>query len=89
MTPEVIVSLLQKTIQTAIYVMGPILMTAMVVGLAVSVFQTVTSLQEQTLTFLPKVMAVFGVVLFIFPWAISLLTDFTTELFQMMTTINK
>lgn len=89
MTTEVIITLLQKAIQTAVYIMGPILITAMVVGLAVSVFQTVTSLQEQTLTFLPKVMAVFGVVLFIFPWAVSLLTDFTTELFQLLTTINK
>ena len=89
MTAEVVVSLLQKAIQTAIFIMGPILATAMLVGLLVSVFQTVTSLQEQTLTFLPKVMAVFGVVIFIFPWAINLLIDFTTELFQFMTTINR
>lgn len=89
MADALVVTLLQKTIQTSIYILGPILLTAMVVGLAVSVFQTVTSLQEQTLTFLPKVMAVFGVVLFIFPWAIRYLVDFTTELFQMMVTVTR
>lgn len=89
MSPETITSLLQKTIQTAIYIMGPILLAAMVVGLVISVFQTVTSLQEQTISFLPKVMAVFGVVLYIFPWAIRLLTDFTRELFQLLVTVSR
>ncbi len=89
MTPEIVTNLLQKTIETAIYIMAPLLVTAMVIGLIVSIFQTVTSIQEQTLTFLPKVLAVFGVLLFIFPWSVRLLTDFTTELFQFMVTINK
>ena len=89
MTPDLVTSLLQKTIMTAIFIMGPILVTAMVVGLIVSVFQTVTSLQEQTLTFLPKVMAVFGVVIFTFPWATKLVVDFTTELFELAANLNK
>lgn len=89
MTPEIVTELLKKTIETAVYVMAPILITAMVIGLIVSIFQTVTSIQEQTLTFLPKVLAVFGVILFIFPWAIKLVTDFTVELFEFMVTINK
>ena len=89
MTPDIVTSLLQKTIMTAIFIMAPILVTAMVVGLIVSVFQTVTSLQEQTLTFLPKVMAVFAVVIFTFPWATKLVVDFTIELFQLMANINK
>ncbi len=89
MSPELVTTLLQKTIQTAVYIMGPILITAMAIGLVVSIFQTVTSIQEQTLTFLPKVLGVFGVVLYIFPWAVRLLTDFTTELFGIMTSMNK
>ncbi|MGR3317827.1 MAG: flagellar biosynthetic protein FliQ [Candidatus Anammoxibacter sp.] len=89
MTPDLVTSLLQKTIMTAIYIMAPILVTAMVVGLIVSVFQTVTSLQEQTLTFLPKVMAVFAVIIFTFPWATRLAVDFTIELFQLVAVINK
>ncbi len=89
MTPELVITLLQRTIETTLYIMGPILIAAMVVGLAVSVFQTVTSLQEQTLSFLPKVMAVFGVTIFMFPWAIRFLTDFTVELFNLLTTLNK
>ncbi|MGR3179089.1 MAG: flagellar biosynthetic protein FliQ [Candidatus Anammoxibacter sp.] len=89
MTPDLVTSLLQKTIMTAVFIMTPILVTAMVVGLMVSVFQTVTSLQEQTLTFLPKVMAVFAVVIFTFPWATKLTVDFMTELFQVAANLNR
>lgn len=89
MSPEIVTTLLQETIKIAVYIMAPILVAAMTVGLIVSIFQTVTSIQEQTLTFLPKVLAVFGVILFTFPWAVSLMTDFATELFQFMSDMNK
>ncbi|MGR3219761.1 MAG: flagellar biosynthetic protein FliQ [Candidatus Anammoxibacter sp.] len=89
MTPDLVTSLLQKTIMTAIFIMAPILATAMIVGLIVSVFQTVTSLQEQTLTFLPKVLAVFAVVIFTFPWATKLAVDFMVELFELAANLNK
>lgn len=89
MEPEIVITLVKESIQTSVYIMGPILLTAMGVGLIVSIFQTVTSIQEQTLSFLPKVIAVFAVLLFTFPWIIRLLTGFTTDLFRFMITLTR
>ena len=61
---------------------APILLTAMVIGLAVSLFQTVTSIHEQTLTFVPKALAVVGILLLLLPWIVRSLMEFTTAVIQ-------
>ena len=83
MTTETIMMLVQESLKTAALVAGPILIAGMVTGLLMSVFQTVTSIQEQTLTFVPKVAACLAVVIVALPWQIQTLSNFTTRLFEM------
>lgn len=77
MTPDYCIDLLQKLLTQAVIVATPFLMTALLVGLLVSLFQTVTSIQEQTLSFVPKALAVVGLLFLILPWVIRSLIDFT------------
>ncbi len=62
----------------------PFLLSAMVIGLLVSFFQAITSLQEQTLTFVPKALVVVVVVVVLFPWVTNTMLDYTTEMFNLM-----
>ena len=62
----------------------PFLLSAMIIGLLVSFFQAITSLQEQTLTFVPKALVVVVVVFILFPWLINTLMDYTVETFNRM-----
>ena len=57
-------------------VAGPMLLTGLVVGLSISIFQTLTHIQEMTLTFIPKILAVFTSLIIFLPWMISELTEF-------------
>ena len=62
----------------------PFLLSAMIIGLLVSFFQAITSLQEQTLTFVPKALVVVVVVFILFPWLINTMMDYTFETFNRM-----
>jgi flagellar biosynthetic protein FliQ len=81
MNEMVIVELAREALKTALYVAGPALIVSMVVGLAISVFQVVTSLQDQTVAFVPKVLAVMAVVVLSFPWMIRVMVQFTARMF--------
>jgi flagellar biosynthesis protein FliQ len=80
MTPESIMGLTQNSIYIVLLVLLPVLGIVLVVGLIVSIFQTVTQIQEQTLAFAPKIIAVFVSLLFLGPWMLSHLLDFTKNL---------
>lgn len=67
----------------------PVLAASLVVGLLVSVFQAVTQLQEPTLTFIPKILAVVVVVVFAGPWMLNTLLDYTHELFTLMQEVGR
>ena len=82
MNPEFAVELLKTMIYQALMLAAPILLTAMVIGLGVSLFQTVTSIHEQTLTFVPKALAVVGILILLLPWIVRSLTEFTTAIIQ-------
>ena len=86
MTPEYIVKLGQDTLLLVLYVAGPTLVVALVVGLLVSIFQAVTQIHEMTLTFIPKILAVAAVVTFLLPWTLRRLIDFTVNLFSSIPT---
>ena len=86
MTPEYIVKLGQDTLLLVLYVAGPILIVALVVGLLVSIFQAVTQIHEMTLTFIPKILAVAVVLAFLLPWTLQQLIDFTVNLFSSIPT---
>ncbi len=77
MNPDLAIELFKLTIFKALLVVAPFLLAALVVGLVVSLIQSVTSLQEQTLVFIPKLLAVVGVFLFAAPWLVRTLTEFT------------
>jgi flagellar biosynthetic protein FliQ len=61
-------------------VAGPMLLVGLVVGLAISIFQTLTHIQEMTLTFIPKILAVFGSMVIFMPWMLRELTEFTQRI---------
>jgi len=84
MNPEFAIELLKTMIYQALTLAAPILVTAMIIGLAVSLFQTVTSIHEQTLTFVPKALAVIGVLLLLLPWIVRSLIEFTVAVIQKM-----
>ena len=76
--------LLKAMVFQAITLAAPFLLTAMVIGLAVSLFQAVTSIHEQTLTFVPKALGVVGVLLLLLPWVVRTLMEFTIVVIQKM-----
>lgn len=84
MTPEFAIELLKQMIYQALAIAAPILLTAMIIGLCISLFQAVTTINEQTLTFVPKALAVVGVVLLLLPWIVRSLVEFTTAVIQKM-----
>jgi flagellar biosynthetic protein FliQ len=84
MNPEFATELLKTLIFQAVTLASPILMTALVIGLSVSLFQSVTSIQEQTLTFVPKALGIVGLLVVILPWLLRSLIEFTTAVIQKM-----
>lgn len=82
MNQDMVIDIARQALWTIIKASSPMLITSLVVGLAISVFQTVTSIQEQTLTFVPKLIAVFIVMMIFGPWMLATLSDFTIGLFS-------
>jgi len=81
MTPEFVTSIGRQTIEVILIVSAPILLVGMVVGLAVSIFQAVTQIQEMTLTFVPKIIAVFITLLALSGWIMQKMLAYTTGIF--------
>lgn len=81
MTPEAVIEIGQYAMRTVIFVAGPMLLAGMVVGLIISIFQAATQINEMTMTFVPKILAVFAVMILTLPWTIAQLTEFTTAMF--------
>lgn len=77
-------SLLRMTIFTSFVVASPVLGLALVVGLAVSIIQSATQINEQTLTLVPKIAIVFGVFAILFPWIMGTIIDFSQEILRMV-----
>lgn len=78
------INLLRDSIIITLKLSAPILIVALVVGLVVSIIQTTTSIQEQTLTFVPKVVSIFATIVIFSAWAIQSLLDYTREIFSMI-----
>lgn len=82
MTPENVMSIAYQAMMTTLYLGAPMLITALAIGLLVSLFQAATQINEMTLSFIPKILGVFAVVVISGPWLLALITDFTRTLFQ-------
>jgi flagellar biosynthetic protein FliQ len=79
MTPEFVVSFAKEGIVLTLMVAAPMLLLGLIVGLLISIFQAVTSISEMTLTFIPKIVAVFMGMLFFAPWMLEKLMTYTTK----------
>ena len=84
MNPEFVTELIKTTIYQAILLSAPILIAGMAVGLAISLFQAVTSIQEQTLTFAPKALAIVLLLMLMLPWMLRTTIEFTTAVIEKM-----
>ena len=82
MNESLLLDLGRSTLLTALMIVAPALIVGMCVGLLVSLFQTITSLQEQTLAIVPKMLAVVAVLLLLMPWILGTLREFTRGLFS-------
>ncbi len=82
MSHALVTDLARSAIMIALLVSAPMLLVALAVGLVISILQTVTQIQEQTLAFVPKLLAVAATFLVALPWVLQLLVRYTTELFR-------
>jgi flagellar biosynthesis protein FliQ len=82
MTEQFVIHIAREAFFTMLLISGPVLAIALLIGLSISVFQAATSIQEFTLTFVPKIIGVFIVIVITFPWAVNLITSFTINLFN-------
>ncbi|MEB3328552.1 MAG: flagellar biosynthesis protein FliQ [Candidatus Sericytochromatia bacterium] len=80
MTQTVVLELTQKALWLLLQLSMPALLLSLIVGLAVSIFQAVTQINEMTLTFIPKIVTVFGALAFFGPWMLSITLDYMTQL---------
>ena len=87
MNELVIMTIVKKALIIGVTVGGPILIISLVVGLIISIFQATTQIQEQTLTFVPKLIAIILVLVLGGPWMLNKLVMLTNELFQSISTI--
>lgn len=79
-TPEFVVSISAASLQMALMIAAPMLGFGLIIGVSVSIFQAVTSIQEMTLTFIPKILAVMISMVIFFPWMIQKMVDYTADL---------
>lgn len=82
MNPEFAVELVKTMLFQALALAAPVLLTAMVIGLGVSLFQAVTSIHEQTLSFVPKVLGIVAILIIALPWMVRSTMEFTTLLIE-------
>jgi flagellar biosynthesis protein FliQ len=82
MTQDQVVSLVVDMMGVALKVALPMLLASLVVGLAVSIFQAVTQIQEQTLSFIPKVVALAALIVILGPWMLGQIVSYTENLYQ-------
>lgn len=81
MTPEFVVGFARQAIETTLLIALPMLGAGMVVGITVSILQAATQIQEMTLTIVPKIITIFLVLIFVFPWIMDKMITYTTNLF--------
>ena len=89
MDHNTLLDLAKSALMTALLIVTPALLGGMAVGLLVSFFQTITSLQEQTLTIVPKMLAVVATLILLMPWILGTLREYTTSLFENLAAYGK
>jgi flagellar biosynthetic protein FliQ len=87
MDTQMVVSIGREALMLTLMISGPLLLFALVIGLGISIFQAITQIQEMTLTFVPKIIAVALALLIFLPWMINMATDFTRHMFALIPTL--
>lgn len=87
MTQELVVGLLTEVFYTSIVILLPILGIALIVGIMISIFQAATSIQEMTLTFIPKILVTAVAIIFLLPWIFDKIIAFTLRIFNLINTV--
>jgi flagellar biosynthesis protein FliQ len=89
MTPELAIDIFKNVVMFSLYTVAPFLGVLLVVGFVMSLFQSVTSIQEQTLTFAPKLLSLAGVLVFLAPWLLRAVTEFATTMISRIATLGQ
>ncbi|MFZ5981430.1 MAG: flagellar biosynthesis protein FliQ [Candidatus Zixiibacteriota bacterium] len=87
MSPQMVVSIGREALTVIMLVSGPMLLAGLIVGLIISIFQAITMINEMTLTFVPKILAVAAALLIFLPWMINMLVDFTHHMYSLIPTL--
>jgi flagellar biosynthetic protein FliQ len=81
MTSQTVLTLAQQALEVTVLISAPLLLTALAVGLLVSIFQAATQINEMTLSFIPKLLAIFGALILAGPWMLETMVDFIQRLY--------
>ncbi|MBU0518959.1 flagellar biosynthesis protein FliQ [bacterium] len=87
MTQQLAIEICKNAVWTALIVAAPMLITGLVIGIGVSILQSVTQIQEMTLTFIPKILGVVGITILVLPWIMNVILGFTGEMFTLASTV--
>ena len=82
MTPELVMNIGREAIEMTLILSGPLLLAALVIGLIISIFQAATQINEQTLSFIPKLVGMFLVLILAGPWMLQMMVDYIRRLFE-------
>lgn len=89
MSLEIVTAIGREVLLLTLILVGPVVVVSLLLGLLVSIGQTVTGIQEQTLSFAPRIVAATATMIAMLPWYLNHLTDFTERMFQMITRISQ
>ncbi|HDL01973.1 MAG TPA: flagellar biosynthesis protein FliQ [candidate division Zixibacteria bacterium] len=87
MNPQTVITIGREALTMVLLISSPLLIAALVVGVTISIFQAITSIQEMTLTFIPKIVAVALALLIFLPWMLNMATDFARHMFELIPTL--
>jgi len=87
MDEQTIIFLVRRTLLTGLIVVSPLLLAGMTVGILAAIFQAVTSIRDTTLNMIPKILAVAGILVWMLPWILTVIGDYTTDMLQTLRTI--
>ena len=82
MTPETVMTMTYNAMKIALFMAGPLLLVTLAIGLAISIFQAATQINEMTLSFIPKLLGVGAAVVLLGPWLIGTMVDYIQQLFS-------
>lgn len=87
MTPEIVIDLMRQSILVLLMLVSVLILPSLIVGVFISIFQAATQINEQSISFVPRLIATFITVMVSSPWVIRVLTDFTNSIFESIPTL--